>query len=185
MRLLIACLLCLLTLPATAQIYKYIDANGKTVFTSQPPDGTQAETIQLPPTNTVDIQTPANPPSQGSDQQQADQPPYAVLQLNVSTDEAIRANNGSFSVDVILQPELSAGHTLRLLLDGSPYGVPYSSLRLPLSNIDRGEHSLAVQVLSGGRSIQQSPPITFSVQRVNTQSPALRPPPSPPPRPSN
>lgn len=188
MRLLIACLLCLLTLPATAQIYKYLDADGKTVFTNQPPDGTRAETIQLPPTNTVDIQAPANPPpSQDSSQSgQAEQPPYAVLQLNVPNAEAIRANDGSFSVDVILQPMLAAGHTLRLLLDGSPYGVPYSSLRLPLSNIDRGEHSLAVEVLSGGQSIQQSAPITFSVQRVNTQSPALRPtPPPPPPRPSN
>jgi hypothetical protein len=177
MRLLIACLLCVLAFPAAAQIYKYTDANGKTVFTNQPPDGTKAETVQLPPTNTVDIQAPANvpPPRQDSNPAgQPQQPPYQVLQLDLPSAEAIRANDGSFNVDVILQPALGAGHTLRLLLDDKPYGAPYSSLRLPLSNIDRGEHSLAVEVLSGGQPIQQSTPVTFSVQRVNTQSPALR-----------
>jgi hypothetical protein len=35
--------------PASAQIYKYIDANGHTAFSSQPPNGTKAETVDLQP----------------------------------------------------------------------------------------------------------------------------------------
>ena len=89
----------------------------------------------------------------------------------------------SFSVGVQIQPKLSPGHRLRLLLDGKPYGQASSSTRLSLTNIDRGEHSLAVEVLSGEQSIQQSSPVTFTVQRVNTQSPALKPKPQPKPKP--
>jgi hypothetical protein len=37
--------------------------------------------------------------------------------------------------------------------------------------IERGEHSLAVQVLEGPRAIQQSPTITFTVQRVHVGKP--------------
>jgi hypothetical protein len=52
-------------------------------------------------------------------------------------------------------------------------------------NVDRGEHSLAVDVLAGTKVVQSSSPISFTIQRVNTSSPALRPPPAPTPRPSN
>jgi hypothetical protein len=34
-------------------------------------------------------------------------------------------------------------------------------------NIDRGLHSLAVQVIDGVTVIQQSPTVTFTVQRVH------------------
>ncbi|MBX9762832.1 MAG: DUF4124 domain-containing protein, partial [Pseudomonadaceae bacterium] len=87
-----------------------------------------------------------------------------------------------------IEPRLASNHRLRLLLDGKPHGQPSNVPRLQVSNADRGEHSLAVEVLSDGKSIQQSATTTFTVQRVNTKSPALRPPPPPPkpqPKPAN
>lgn len=183
MRRTLACLLLSLALPASAQIYKYIDANGNTVFTNQPPEGVNAESIELPQTNTVEMQAPRTPPPQASPEAQA--APYRILQLTGLPDEqAMRANNGTFSVGVRLEPALAAGHRLRLLLDGQPYGAASSATRLQLTNVDRGEHSLAVEVLSGERSLQQSETLTFTVQRVNTSSPALRPPPPPKPKPT-
>jgi hypothetical protein len=38
---------------------------------------------------------------------------------------------------------------------------------LQLVNIDRGEHSLAVQVIDGENIVQQSSSVTFTVQRVH------------------
>ena len=180
MRLLTACLLCTLALPAMAQIYKYTDTNGNTVFTNQPPEGQSTEAVNLPPTNTVEAQKPAviEKPSDP----QTTGPAYKALALtDIPTDEALRANNGTFSVGVQIEPRLMPGHTLRLLLDGQPYGQPSNVPRLQVINADRGEHSLAVEVLSGERQIQQSTPVTFTVQRVNTSSPALRPKPKPAP----
>ncbi|MEO4046785.1 DUF4124 domain-containing protein [Pseudomonas sp. CAU 1711] len=175
MRLLTACLLCALALPASAQIYKYTDANGNTVFTNQPPEGQAAESVELQPTNTVKAQPlpPVEQPAEAESKTEANQPPYRTLELtDIPSDEALRANNGTFSVGVLIEPRLSPGHSLRLLLDGQPYGQRTNVPRLQLVNIDRGEHSLAVEVLSGERQIQQSASLTFTVQRVSVNSPA-------------
>lgn len=171
MRLLTAFLLCTLTLPAAAQIYKYTDANGNTVFTNQPPEGQPSESVELQPTNTVEAQQPmetskAEPPAHN-------QPAYSELSLtDIPTDEALRANNGTFSVGVKVEPRLQTGHAFRLLLDGQPYGQPSNVPRLQLTNIDRGEHSLAVEIISGERQIQQSAAVVFTVQRISLNSPA-------------
>jgi hypothetical protein len=171
MRLLTACLLCALALPAVAQIYKYTDANGNTVFTNQPPEGQAAETVELPPTNTVQAQPVES--AAPTDAPAASAQPYGVLALtDLPSEEALRANNGTFSVGVQIDPRLQPGHSLRLLLDGQPYGQPSNVPRLQLVNVDRGEHSLAVEVLSGGQSLQRSASVTFTVQRISTNSPA-------------
>jgi hypothetical protein len=184
MRRMLTCLLLSLPLLTSAQIYKYTDAKGNTVFTNQPPDGSAAQSVELPPTNTVNMQQPQATPTGGTSAEVSAAPHYNTLKLTgLPDDEALRANNGTFSVGVTLSPRLAASHRLRLLLDGQPYGQPSSVPRLQLTNVDRGEHSLAVEVLSGGKSIQQSDALTFTVQRVNTSSPALRPPP-PPPKPA-
>jgi hypothetical protein len=177
MRPLLICLLLSLALPASAQIYKYTDANGNTVFTDQPPEGQATQSVELRETNSVPMPAPS-PPAPTAPAAADIAAPYSVLQLTgIPNDEAMRANNGTFSVGVDIQPRLAVSHRLRLLLDGKPYGQPSNVPRLQVSNIDRGEHSIAVEVLSGEQSIQQSATATFTVQRVNTSSPALRPPP--------
>lgn len=174
MRPLVACLLLSLALPATAQIYKYTDAHGNTVFTDQPPEGQTTQNVELAPTNSIDMQVPELPAA--SPAAEVAEAPYSTLQLtDIPEAEAIRANNGTFSVGVQIEPRLRPGHRLRLLLDGQPYGQPSNVPRLQLTEIARGEHSLAVEVLSGEQSVQQSAAITFTVQRVHTSSPALRP----------
>lgn len=186
MRPLLICLLLGLALPASAQIYKYTDANGNTVFTDQPPEGQAAESIALPATNSVSMPAPSVPAAPPTDNALEKAAPYSTLELTgLPTDEAMRANNGTFSVGVTIEPRLANNHRLRLLLDGKPYGQPSNVPRLQVINADRGEHSLAVEVLSGEQSIQQSATTTFTVQRVNTSSPALRPPaPTPKPKPA-
>ncbi|WP_161866050.1 MULTISPECIES: DUF4124 domain-containing protein [Pseudomonas] len=188
MRPLLACLLLALALPASAQIYKYTDANGNTVFTNQPPDGTAAESVELPPTNTVEMQTPSMPPAEDDTSAQSEAP-YAELSLTgIPDDEAMRANNGTFIVGVNIKPRLQPGHRLRLILDGEPYGQASNVPSLQLTNIDRGEHALAVAVMAGDRIVQQSATETFTVQRISLNSPARQTPPPPPrpkPKPAN
>ena len=49
-------------LPTTkVERYKYTDADGKTVFTNQPPTNVDAKPVELPPTNTVGPQAPIVP----------------------------------------------------------------------------------------------------------------------------
>lgn len=162
--------LLLIALPAAAQIYKYTDAAGNTAYSNQPPDGVKAETVELPPLNSVESQQPIAPaPVTETVSREQTQSAYEVLELtNLPTTEALRANNGTFTVTVLIKPRLQGPHLFRLLLDEQPYGQPSNVPILQLVNIDRGTHSLAVQIISGDEVVQQSPSVTFTVQRVHT-----------------
>lgn len=187
MRLILACLLFTLALPASAEIYKYTDANGNTVFTNQPPQGTNAQEVNLPPVNTVQAPAPRTLPGNGSQSTDgATEQVYRVLEItNLPSEEALRANNGDFTVTVNLDPALRIGDSLQLLVDGAPNGGLVSSPQFSVSNLDRGDHSLAVQVFSGDRLIQQSPTVTVTVQRTSVNNPTRATPPKPTPRPAN
>lgn len=167
--------LCLLASPALAEVYRYIDAQGNIVFTDNPPEQTDAKKIELPPVNSLPAPAPASSTArdtQAPDAQESS--PYSRFELLVPDDEAIRANNGTFSVQVILDPALGVNHQLQLLVDGQPHGSPGKGLQLLASNLDRGEHSLTVQVLSGDRVVQQSAAQTVHVQRTHINAPARR-----------
>jgi hypothetical protein len=177
MRPLFAFLLLALSLPATAQIYSYTDANGNKVFTNEPPQGSDAQAVVLPPTNTVAAQPASKVDSNTPASSSSMNAPFSLLQLTgLPSDEAMRANNGTFSVGVTSMPDLAGNQQLQLLLDGQPYGQPSNTPPLQLTEIARGDHTLAVQVLSSGRVIQQSDAVTFTIQRValGTPKPAPR-----------
>ncbi|MDH0747236.1 DUF4124 domain-containing protein [Pseudomonas sp. GD03842] len=173
MRQSLALVLLLLALPAVAQIYKYTDANGNTAYSNQPPDGTKAEAVNLPPLNSVDTVAPAPPPpGPAPAQNQQAAATYQVLELTDLPDgEALRANNGSFTVGVAIQPRLQPGHMLQLMIDGRPYGPPSNIPRFQVLEQDRGEHSLSVQVLQGSEIVQQSQTVNLTVQRVHVGKP--------------
>lgn len=178
MRQCLALLLLVFALPADAQIYKYTDASGNTAYSNQPPNGTKAETVELPPLNSVETVVPAAPPplpatqNQNQNQNQQTAATYQVLALkDLPQDEALRANNGSFTVGVAIEPRLQPGHLLQLIVDGAPYGQPTNIPRLQVMELERGEHSFSVQVLDNQRSIQQSETVNLTVQRVHVGRP--------------
>ncbi|MFJ2467065.1 DUF4124 domain-containing protein [Pseudomonas sp. NPDC087615] len=161
-------LLLVIALPAASQIYKYTDANGNTVYSDHSPDGMKAQTVELPPLNSVKPQAPSAPAAPTSDSREQPRSAYEILELaGLPTEEALRANNGTFTVNVLIKPRLQPPQLLRLLLDDQPYGQPSNVPILQLVNVDRGEHRLAVQVIDGETIIQQSPPVVFTVQRVH------------------
>lgn len=166
----LACLLLLVCLPAMAQIYKYTDANGNTAYSNQPPDGARAEVIELKPLNSIEPRTTAAPTSPApSSQATPSAAPVAYEQLELTdlpSDEALRANDGTFSIGVRIKPKLQPDHRFQLLVDGNPYGQPTNVPRLQVVNIERGEHSFAVLVHDARRIIQQSPTVTVTVLRA-------------------
>lgn len=175
MRIALFSLLVLVMAPALAEIYKYTDDKGNTVFTNQPPEGVVADTVDLPPANTVNIRTPEPPPPLEQEQDaERGQPPYRSLSIGgVPDEQALRANNGTFVVNARLDPPLKQGHQLRFLLDGIPQAAPSRNTSLQLNNVDRGTHLLEVEVLDGEQVLQRSAE-QFTVQRVHTSSPARR-----------
>lgn len=186
MRLVLATIMLAAALPVTAQIYQYTDAKGNLVYTDRPPLGADANSVELQTINSLPSSTnratnrqPETDNSDASDQAG----PYSQLQLTGLPDaEALRANNGNFTIQVTIIPDLVSPHRLQLLVDGQAYGTASAATSIQVTNLARGEHRLAVQVLAGEQVLQRSDEQTLSVQRVHTGSPAFQPKPSPRPK---
>ncbi|MGV8919388.1 MAG: DUF4124 domain-containing protein [Pseudomonas sp.] len=164
---LLLCLL-LIALPATAEVYSYVDAQGNRVFTDRPHSG--AKWVDIPPSNsmnqpTVKPITKAKPP--------VTKPGplfhYDLLRILVpEPDATIRNIAGDLIVSINSDPTLQNAHSYRLLLDGKPFGEPGRSPVFPLTNIDRGTHQLAVEILDeSGRMLERTPSQDFHMMRIS------------------
>lgn len=170
-------LLLLATLACFGQaggVYQYVDEHGNRVFTDKPPLHVDAEEVKLPAINSTSMSAPA--PSSPEDSKPAvEAAPYQQLAIiRLPDDEAIRANNGDVLFQVQIRPNLGSGHRLQLLVDGEPHGTAIRSIRLQALNLDRGEHSIAVQVVANGKVIQQSSNYSVNIQRTHVNAPARR-----------
>ncbi|WP_339525356.1 DUF4124 domain-containing protein [Pseudomonas sp. EA_35y_Pfl2_R111] len=166
MRNLLFCGLMLLALPAFAQVYTYIDAEGNRVFTDKPRSG-DAERVELAPSNSMPtIQTQTAPviaaPPEPSQR-------YSLLRILVpQPDATVRDSAGNLIVSVNSEPKLFPQHSYRLLMDGVQVGEAGTSPVFPLENIDRGTHQLAVEVIDQqGRIIERTPPQPFHMLRIS------------------
>ena len=164
--LLLLCLL-LIALPAVADVYTYVDAQGNRVFTDQAHPG-NARRVEIPPSNMSSqprkhvVQTthaPAKP---------APIFRYQLLRILVpEPDATVRSMTGELIVSVSNDPTLQNGHTYRLLVDGQPYGQAGRSPVFPLINIDRGTHQLAVEILDEtDRIVERTPNQPFHMLRI-------------------
>ncbi len=165
MRSLLFCLL-LIGLPAVAEVYTYIDAEGNRVFTDRPRSGS-AERIQLAPANAMPaapvVIAPPSPP------QTVIAPAYQLLRILLpEPDATIRDNTGNLIVTLVSEPGLLAGHTYRLFVDGQPAGAPSRSPVFPLSNLDRGTHQLAAEIIDeSGRILERTPNQPVHIKRIS------------------
>jgi hypothetical protein len=80
-----------------------------------------------------------------------------------SHQETIHDNLGEVPVVVSLQgTTLTTGRHLRALLDGKSYGQKLQNLSFTLGHVDRGEHTLSVELVDEKNAvIAVSPTITF------------------------
>jgi len=143
------------TLPAVAQIYTYVDAEGNRVFTDRP-TGQAAEQVRLKPANSMPAPpAPASRTAEPAPAKKAEVVAYQLRILSPATDETIRNNAGSVNVTLQSEPALQPGHAYQLLLDEQPFGAPATQPSMELSNVDRGTHQLAVAVVDEEERILQ------------------------------
>jgi hypothetical protein len=164
----LALCLSLVAWPAMAQIYTYIDAQGNRVFTDQPRPG-NAKKVQLPSGNRMPMPPAAATSAPTSEAQSKPLFHYEMLRLLIpEPDTTIRSTAGELIVTVTSEPGLKKGHRYRLLLDGRPTGEPGPSPVFALSNIDRGTHQLAVEILDEqDRTLERTANQPFHMQRIS------------------
>ena len=101
-------------------------------------------------------------------------PSYAQSDLAVrivapAPETTIYDNNGNLSVEVALSqaPDTVAIDQLTLLMDGTAVAKG-RDLSFELNNIDRGTHTLQVQVFAAnGKLLATSPPVVFHMWRAS------------------
>lgn len=160
-------LLLAVALPATGEIYSYIDEQGNRVFTDRP-GGRAVEKVQPKPGNTMPAITTVRPAPQRQAPPEKPAAPYRQLEiLQPAPDATIRDNAGTLVVTVLSEPALEPGHEYRLLLDGA-VAATSPGATLGVDNVDRGTHQLTVQIVDGqGTPLAHSEPRVFHMMRTS------------------
>jgi len=173
MRKLLPLLCLLLSLPLSAEIYKWVDEQGNVHYGDNPAGADAKPMGKLPGLSTY--APPQLPELDGTkDDATAAQPPgdahpgYKVLKIVSPEPEAtVRSAPGEVSVFVALDPLLQEGDYLQVILDGKPLPGKHTSTVIQLSNVDRGEHRIAVAVHdAGGKRLKQSESHVFYLHRT-------------------
>ena len=167
---------------AHAAVYKHVDEEGRLIkFSDQP---------QKPGDKPLDMPKPAMeykseaPPKKAKPQRKTNQPVRkekerkekksviaytAVAIMKPENNEAIRANSGSFPIEVVSQPTLDnrSGHRYVIMVDGEKH-TQNTSNKFNLENMERGEHSISVEIWDReGNSMASSSSTTIYVLRAS------------------
>jgi hypothetical protein len=162
--------LVILTCPAQAEIYRYLDAEGNVTFSNQPPPGVKAEPVELAPVNTVGgggPSTSAPRPSQepGQASEEAGYESFAITQPEDGA--AVRNNAGNITISVDISPGLRPSNEVYLYLDGMEVGHG-AVTHFALTNVDRGTHQVHAEVKDAkDKTLAKTPSVTFTLQRVH------------------
>lgn len=159
----------LTTIPASAEIYTWKDADGNTVYSDHPAENSteiklpKMQTVPGRPVTTTPTQAPATP------KKETDSESYRELAISEPADGQEQwANNGQVNVVVSIEPALmvNMGHYLSLSVDGTTQVDQSPSTQMTLTEVDRGSHQLSVSVHDrNGNTLKTSQTITVHIHR--------------------
>lgn len=154
----------LLSLPLAAEVYRWVDEEGRVHYTDKPPQP-GAEPAELPDLQTVPPRRIV-PPASSRSERKADAeavPDYTIRVTHPPNDHVDRSTSTQATVSVVIEPALAAGHGLRYYLDGSPVNAePTRAASQLLSPVYRGSHTVNVDIVdSAGRILASSGSSTF------------------------
>ncbi|WP_428775178.1 DUF4124 domain-containing protein [Vibrio sp.] len=164
--LLLILLLCI-AVPASAQcqtIYRWTDESGVHHFSDVPPQHARFQTLQI-----------ADPPVRSAaatavTAAEAENTASSALSIQFEQprhDATLRDNTGYMLVVANLSRPLNKDEQLQLLLDGQPYRQPDTASQWQITNLDRGSHSLTIQLLINGKVIASTSTIMVHMHRAS------------------
>lgn len=155
---------------ASTTVYRWVDEQGVVHFSDQPHPGAQKMHVEDAPT------FPAPPMPQrasGGSAPSEGGAPTASCSIESPSDQQMLMNQWDVSGSIRMPPQLDSGDRVVLMLDGKVLtGAADLSGAFHISQIDRGEHTLAAQVQGpDGQVICQTPQISFFVHQPSIQNP--------------
>lgn len=157
------CLLLLVPLLAQAEIYRWVDENGKTVYSDRPREG--AKRIDLPPLTTYEPGKEQRSTSSGNGAANEKQEIYKSLSITrPANDHTFVDNTGTVAVDIAISPALRPTDEIVLQLDDA--SVSIQATGYTFENVFRGTHTLKASVVDRlGNTLITSSPVVFHVRR--------------------
>jgi len=147
---------------AQAEVYKSRDAQGNVIFSDK--SSGSAEAVKLPPTNTIpEVAAPQGQAPSAAPVGAAGG--YTLAIVSPVDGQTVFSATATLDVGVSVAPALQPGHSLRLLLDGAPAGIPQLG-SITLEGLSQGTHTLELQVLdANGELVQSSGTVSVHLQR--------------------
>jgi len=154
-------------------VYKSKDKSGNPVFTDRETATSEEIRVQDPLTFPAEVikQRADTFGYDGISSDAENESPvvYNALQISSPQDQqSIRDNAGNLTVDVVAPRTIAPEHQLVLLMDGIVIAV-YSGEPFALANLDRGEHTLQLQIshTESGEIYKSSQEVTFIMLRFS------------------
>jgi hypothetical protein len=165
-------LLCLFLSSASAEVYKWMDEDGNVHYSDRSPEE-DSEPLELP--KGVYYTPPAL--VAGSEQDEAPVPAkrpvgYETLVITKpAMNETVYSNQGLVTVQLSVEPALASGHEFKFTFDGRPLQERYTDTTVVLNNIERGSHTLKVQVMDGETVVETSKSVVFHLRKESIYDP--------------
>lgn len=156
-----------------AGIYKWTDSQGNVHFSDTPHEGAVQLNIPESQSYSPPSSAPRNPDSgsknKESSESDASEPPedfYTKVEVIQPENEAtIRNNQGYVAIAAQIEPDLLKSDNVQVLFDGAALGKPQHNVSFQLNGINRGSHTLSIQIIRNDTIIKTSSSITFYMQR--------------------
>lgn len=151
-----------------AQVYREVGADGVPVFSDQATPGAEKVEIKEPMTfSTEEFLTQPNKPERETVKLSPKASDYDARIVSPANDEAIRENSGTLTLNISITPTLSGGHSAALTMNGTKIRSINGSGSITLTNVDRGTHLFAVQILDNkGNVVETSPSTSITMLRA-------------------
>ena len=151
---------------ATGEVYKYVDEDGNTVYTDEPPSE-DAEPMDLPELTVTDMPQPAQqnpppPPADGKPEQQE----ITLSFRSPEPEQNLWGTGNDLPVELSAEPGgVIAGGQVVLYIDDEE--VKRSrSLSATIKQIDRGTHTVRAEMVdSDGEVVAEAGPVTFHMHQ--------------------
>ncbi|MDB5969273.1 MAG: hypothetical protein JWQ90_1723 [Hydrocarboniphaga sp.] len=161
--------LLLIALPAQAEIYRWVDAEGHAHYGDKAPTP-GAKPVQLPPLQF--ISGGANATAAAALAPGKAEPPTPAIEsvmlsiVSPTPDQTLRGTDRKLSVAINLQKPLPEGAGLVYLLDGNARtSKPVQDLSYTMGDVDRGTHLVAVAVVDGrGKELGRAAPVLVHIK---------------------
>jgi hypothetical protein len=152
-----------------ADVYRWIDADGRANFSDRPQPGAERITITVSPpaSGSASSNGLTVSPQAPEDETPAPVLSYESLIITSPAQEQVLWNiEGQLDVAASVQPALQPGHVLQFYLDGRMAPADPGTSQTRFSEVFRGEHSLRAEVTdASGRTLVASPMSRFFVRQ--------------------